>query len=378
MAVAVAGPTILLKKNMSAKGLFSGTGVSLGIPQAFAVAAPTNSPPPKTQDACFAAFNAVIAATPANGTYTDGLLDHVHSQIYRLNSIQSADVEMVFCRLSTVMGVNPNIASLTSTPQVTVVTDPLGNTITLSLTAPTEAFAILRGYTAKAVVASGTTTFMTLWWSGNTTTSKGYLIQGSNPMESDGNVRLRYALWDRSGVTTTLKILAAQYASTGSYLASVAPLAVNTQTGGDNAAYAELSYNTSTKAFTMQGVEIRAGSVAGTTTLPRCVKTYTTGTIGGTISGFRPAQGTPELVTSTTLNGANMDGETGIVDSKTTADHSGSPVAGLTGLPNTTFSHSCADIYGAGTAASPFNPFSTTTTGVSYTTVPSAIFTGES
>jgi hypothetical protein len=105
--------------------------------------------------------------------------------------------------------------------------------------APTEAWATAAGYTAKASVTADGTQFLALWWSGSGDTSKGYVIQGNNPMKSDGNSRLRYAQWDRTSDAQTLKFMGTQFGSAG-YL-QAAGAGATSQTGGDHAVYARLT-----------------------------------------------------------------------------------------------------------------------------------------
>lgn len=325
--------------------------------------------PAASTDKCFEAFKAVVDGAPAKDTWAEPILDHLHDELYRFNKIQTADVELIFCRLTSILGVEPNLSQL---PETITKTDPLGGTIVLTVSAPTESFATTLGYTAKAEITHNGTTFMTVWWAGNADSSKGYVIQGSNPMESDGNTRLRYAQWDLTTTTQVVKILATQFAST--YLGSAAASSTS-KTGGDHAIFARLSYDTASKAITAQDIEIRA-SKSDATTL-KCVRTYFTGTLDGTIAGYRPAKGTPEDVTETSTGGASngsglgLDGETGLVDSKTTAKDSGTKSPG-SALARGTFDYSCADLDGAATASNTFSPFAGGT--VSYTKAPTDIF----
>ena len=322
-------------------------------------------------DSCFTAFDAIRAAKPAKGTYADAVLDHLHEELYRFNSLATADVELIFCRLVTVMDFNPDLTAL---PQTLSKTDPMGATISVNVTAPTETFATTLGYTAKAEFKNDDTTFMTLWWSGSGSASKGYLIQGKNPMQKDGNTRLRYLQWDRTSTTQIVKVMGTQFAT--GFLSSAAAGA-ESKTGGDQALFARLSYDTSSKAVTAQAVEIRQNTGANFA----CVRTYFNGTLGGTIDAFRPAKGTPEAVTETSTGGCpasgcvttpgavgGLDGETNVVDATTTADHSGTPSPG-SDVASGTFDYSCNDVNSAGAASKPF-----ANNTVDYTVSPSTIF----
>ena len=71
------------------------------------------------------------------------------------------------------------------------------------------------------------------------------------------------------------------------------------------------------------------------------------GTIGGTLSGYRPAMGAADSPVDTNKNGTHMDGVTGITDSVSTPDGSGTLVAAPAALPQP-LDYSCADINDAG------------------------------
>ena len=322
-------------------------------------APPSTGASGKPSDECHTAFEAVISAAPKRGDYTNAVLDHLHAELYRFNKIETADIEMIFCRLSKIMGVAPDLSNL---PQTISKTDPRGSTIEVTISAPTEAWAVAAGYLAKATISSDATTFMTLWWAGSQDSSKGYVIQGSNPMAKDSMKRLRYAQWDRTGTTQTVKVYGAKFAT--AFLGAVAGSS-DTQSGGDNAHYGKVSYNTETKAITAQSIEIRAGR--DDSTAFKCVRTNFDGTIGGTVSGYRPAQGVEEATTGTNKDGTGMDGEVGVTDATTTEDHSGTPSPGS--AMTTTFDWSCNDISSGGTADHPF-----ASNAVSFTADPSSIF----
>ena len=313
-------------------------------------------------DSCRDAFKAVLDDAPAKNSYSNHLLDHLHRELYRLNNIQPADIEMIFCRLINILEVDPNLASL---PQTITKTDPIGGTIAVTVSAPQETFASSLGYTAKAELKYNDETFMTLWWAGSETTSKGYLIQGSNPMKSDGNTRLRYAQWDRTGDTQTVKFFGTQFAT--SFLSTPAA-ATTSSTGGDHAHYGRLTYDTANKTIDMQSVEIRGDKTSSSSFV--CVRTYFEGTLGGTVSGYRPNGGVEEVVSGTNTDGTGMDGKTGVTDALTTADSDGTTVAGTT-LTTGTFDKSCADVNSAASAAG--KPFYGSA--VDFTLSPSDVFT---
>lgn len=333
----------------------------------------------KPTDECHTAFQAILDAKPKRGDYLNGVLDHLHMELYRANKIQSGDIEMIFCRLGKVLGVSPDLTSL---PQTYEKTDPRGSTVKVVVETPTEDWAIAAGYEAKASISNDGTQFMALWWAGSQDASKGYVIQGSNPMQTDTTKRLRYAQWDKTTENQSMKVLATSFAT--SFLGSVTG-AADSKTGGDNAHFARLNYNTTSKAVTAQAVEIRGGRKA--TTAFKCVRTYFTGTLGGTIDGWRPAKGTEETVdetskgsdsagtgsgcteeNSSTATNCGLDSELALVDSKTTADKSGT-IDVTKKLDATTFDYSCNDV---NTGSATGKPFAGNT--VSFTMSPSTIF----
>jgi hypothetical protein len=337
----IVAPGIILSKKHNSNN--QKANVALAFAEAYAAET-------KPTDECLTAFQSALDGAPKNTDWTNQVLLHLHEELYRFNSVQTADIEMVFCRLSKVMGVTPDLTNL---PQTVTKTDPRGGTFSVTVSAPTETWATTAGYIAKAEMKSDDVTFMTLWWSGSDSSSKGYLIQGANPMQKDGNKRLRYAQWDRTGTIQSMKMMGAQF-STG-FLTTAAG-STESKTGGDQAIFGRMTYDTSSKAVTSQQVEIRDDKKSPGTF--KCVRTYFTGVLGGSIDGYRPAQGTPEAVSETSTGGVSaggglgMDGEKGLADLPTTADH-GTASPGST-LASGTFDYSCADMNGAGATGKPF------------------------
>ena len=335
---------VVIKKNFS-RG--SSDKVALGFAEAFAAEAP--------KDECTTRMQGVFEGEPARGTYQSGILDHLHGQLYRFNKLETADIEMIFCRLAKVMGVNPDLNNL---PQTIEKTDPRGATISVTVSAPTESFATAAGYVAKAEIKNDGTTFMTMWWAGSGDSSKGYLIQGANPMNPDGNKRLRYAQWDRTTSTQTMKIMATQFAS--SFL---------TATTSDRVHYGRVTYNTDTKAVSGQSVEIGAITPGGSSGGGfRCKRSWFDGTLGGTITGYRPQQGTPEATTGTNTDGTGLDGKSGQTDATSTAETAGTNVNGAD-LPSGSFDYSCNSVATLGDATKPF-----ASNTVDFTLAPSSVF----
>ncbi len=292
---------------------------------------------------CDSIIQGAVAAEPAFGAYTNRVLDHIHKQFYRFNKMESADVEMVFCRLVNNLDMNPDLSKL---PQS--ISRTFNNHVTtLDVTVPTEAFAVSLGYVAKADIKFDGVTFVKLWWAGNSASSKGYLIQDSNPFNPNAEKRLKYAQWDRTTEAQTVKIFStvfnSSYLTSPNYANPVDP----SKPGGDRAHFGRASYNSSTKAVLMQALEVRQDRANNN--VFSCYKTQIAGTISGTISGYRPALGTPDSPADASKDGTHMDGVTGIVDSISTADGTGTLVSSPAALPQA-FDYSCADINNAGSA----------------------------
>jgi len=88
---------------------------------------------------CDAIIQDANAAAPVKGSYADPVLDHFHFQLYRFNRLETADIELVFCRLTRVLGIDPDLTKL---PQTVTKNDPRGHVISVAVTVPTESFAI--------------------------------------------------------------------------------------------------------------------------------------------------------------------------------------------------------------------------------------------
>ncbi|MBC7459063.1 MAG: hypothetical protein H7235_12335 [Bdellovibrionaceae bacterium] len=287
---------------------------------------------------CDAIMHASVGNEPAFDTYANHVLDHIHKQFYRFNKMESADIELVFCRLSNTLGMNPDLSSLPQTVSRTM----NGHVTTIDVTAPTESFAVSSGYVAKADIKYDGTTFLRMWWAGNSASSKGYLIQDSNPFNATGEKRLKYAQWDRSGTVQKIKIYSTAFNSNYLTDPSYTNPADPSKPGGDRVHYGRASYDSVTKTVAVQAIEIRQNRI--NTAAFACYKMQVAGVIGGSISGYRPALGTPDSVASTTVDGTNVDGVTGINDSVSTADGAGTVVnAPATPLPQA-FDYSCGDL----------------------------------
>jgi len=359
---AITSPWHIMKQNKNSAGHTVTTGIALGLQEAFAART-------EKTDECRTAFQAVLDAQPGKDSYAHPILDHLHDQLYRFNKKELSDVEMIFCRMYKVMEFSPDMANL---PVTVAKTDPEGATVQITISTPTESFAGADAfnYTYKGVFENDNQTFMTVWWAGKATSSKGYLIQGSNPMQQDDNTRLKYLYWDLdNGTKQVVKIWSAQFGT--SYLGSPSGPAAS-KTGGDQGMFARLNFDSSTKAITAQNVAIRQAKDNASEF--KCVRTYFTGILGGSIDGYRPAQGTEENDNETAKGGASLlgglglDGMTGISDDNTTASTDGTNVAGST-LDNSTFDFSCNDLKIASQTGKAFDNNT-----VNFATLPDTLF----
>jgi hypothetical protein len=180
--------------------------------------------------------------------------------------------------------------------------------------------------------------------------------------------RMKYLQWDRVADSQVLKIFSTQYAT--SYLSNPAG-STHSESGGDRALYARLTYNASTGAIQAQSVEIRAPRQGGAL---GCIKTEFGGTLTGTLDGYRPALGTAALLTNNDKMGADgsMDGITGVPDSISTLSNAGTQISAA----NLSSSHlpialdySCNDLKTANGAGQAFKGGN-----VNYSAIPSSIF----
>lgn len=305
--------------------------INLSLP--FSFAAPGN---------CSAIITDALNGEPSEANYADAILLHIHRQLFHFNRIETADVEFVFCHLIHSLGMSPNLESL---PQHNSISRD-GYTVTLDVTEPTENFAVSSGYKAKAVVSYNDSVFLTMWWTGNDTGSKGYLIQGDNPLVNDAKKRLKYLQWDRSSSQQSIKLFSTLFKT--SFL-------TETDTSyhlGDRAHYARANYNTETKVLSGHSVEIRQGFV---TNQLGCYRTMIDGTIGTVISAYRSNNGAPESLVSTVTDGSGMDGIANIEDSATANSlETGTRDLEPASLP-AVFDMSCNDVYTASAAGKAFD-----------------------
>jgi hypothetical protein len=278
------------------------------------------------------------------GTYAHGALSFFHSQICQLNVQFPGIAEEFLYKLVVNMGMNPDVTALASDGTPTTLTSKtvagkvIGGTVRKVVSPDTfSGF-----YENKAVITMDAVTFMTLYWSGTASSSKGFLTLGGAGFGT--TQRLLYVNWDRTTSVQTVNVMGARMAST--YLSS--PLT-------DDALYGSISYDKSTKDTTLQMV--RLGKQRGSSpsaTVFACFKSYAIGTSGGAMRVGKTDDShssSGHLRTLTSQDGIDeMDDWEGN-DTKTEANGTGNgtPVQGFT------MNYSCADLNSAGGSSKPFD-----------------------
>jgi hypothetical protein len=305
--------------------------IRLGLPFAFGA----------TNSSCDTIVKDAVSQEPLDGIYADTRLNQFHRQLFRFNKMESADIEMVFCYLVNRLGMDPDLTNL---PQdISKVYN--GHTINLAVTTASESWATSLGYAAKLVGRFDSRVILTLWWSGNGETTKGYLIQGENPLQNDGLQHLKYLQWDRTSTEQSINLYSTTFKS--SYLSE--PNYINpvdsTKVGGDRVHYARASYNSDSKLSSGQSIEIRQDR--NDSSLFSCIKTQFSGQVGAGISIFWPMTGAPASVTDTYVDGTQMDGVLNITDDVSTPQGSGSVDGAPVTLP-AAFDYSCNSVRTSG------------------------------
>ena len=194
-----------LKKGLVQIPLFNGKNAVLNL----------GTPAIASESDCDAVLEAVDSGVPS---YTAGSLSYFNGTLYKLNNKNSADVENVFCHFVNTMGMDGSEGTETAEIEEEEGTMYVQVEITDS---PTEGFAGTEGYTKKAVVSvsednSNFVTYMVMYWgfangSTDTTTTKGFLIEGSP--KTLGGTRAGYMKWDLTGTTQTGQFYAAEFPS---------------------------------------------------------------------------------------------------------------------------------------------------------------------
>ena len=278
------------------------------------------------------------------GAYAHGALSFFHSQICILNVHFPGIAEEFLYKLVVNMGMNPDVTALASDGTPTTLTSKtvagkvIGGTVR-KVVAP-DTFTGF--YENKAVITMDSVTFMTLYWSGTASSSKGFLTLGGAGFGS--TQRLLYVNWDRTTSVQTVNVMGARMAST--YLS--APLT-------DDALYGNISYNTSTKDTTLQMVRLgrqRGGSPS--TTIYACFKSYAVGISGGAMRVGKTDDAhssSGHLPTLATQDGIDeMDDWEGN-DTKTEPNGTGNGTA----VRGFTMNYSCDDLNSAGGSGKPFD-----------------------
>lgn len=284
-----------------------------------------------------------------DSAYKHGALNFFNGTLCALNKGFPAQVETSLCHFKKSLGLNPDKGALPITISKTF--GP--RTVELVIEKPTEAFAIAAGYDAKGTVTVNGTKFMVLYWGGTEESTKGFMISGATGMGGPSTKHPSYIYWDRTNPEAQfVKVFVANY--TTSYLTSFGAMSKDSPQGGDRAMYGEATYNSTTKAVTVQTVSIEGQRGVGTSA--GCFKMFATGTKGGTISVGKTKNAfglTGHATTDVNKNGLDMDAAV-LVDVTETANGTGNfnttTEAGLTVI----FKKSCNEVYTAGATGNAF------------------------
>ena len=201
----------------------------------------------------------------------------------------------VFCHFVNTMGMDGSSGTQTAEIEEEEGTMYVKVEITDS---PSETFAGTEGYTKKAVVSvsednSNFVTYMVMYWgfadgSTDTTTTKGFLIEGSP--KTLGGTRAGYMKWDLTGTTQTGQFYAAEFPSAedeenrenltpANYFMDNSEAAYQ----GDSFSYGRFSFNTETNEVHIQGITVEGNAKVQKALQEAygCFKIYGTGTKGG-------------------------------------------------------------------------------------------------
>ena len=271
---------------------------------------------------CETAFSA--AWTDADGAWTEyshGALQYFNYYFRFLNGVVLADPENVLCHFKKSMGIDP-VAVGTHTKTFGA------STINVVIETPGEAWAT--DYTYKGSVYVGAVSdsnwYMSIWWAGNATSSKGYLITGAKDLMGGTEAMLNYIRWDNTSTDQIIKVYMTHLDTTGTYLQTAAS---STSDGwGDMALYGGISYNSSTKAVTVQQVMIENQRVSsgGTNGQWGCFRMIAVEPKNGTITAPTDARGGTGHATNnatTAVTTANQMDAVTLVDATTTANGTG-------------------------------------------------------
>ncbi len=278
-------------------------------------------------------------------SYDHGALKNFHGHLCHINVHFPALAEEFLYKLVVKLGMKPDLTALAADGTATNLTGGThdGKVVTGTVAKVVAPSTFSTFYDYVAIVKVDGATHATMYWTGSGSASKGFLIMGGVGLGSSS--KLLYVKWDRSGVAQTVDVLGSRFAT--SYL---------TTPSTDDAMYGSVTYNTSTKATTVQSVELgrqRGGSPSAS--LFACWRVYASGTSGGTMlvaktnnalsSGTGHTDGFADQ-----LGISEMDQWNG-TDTKTEANGGGNS-ATASGF---SLNYSCADLKGASAATKPFN-----------------------
>ncbi|OFZ29502.1 MAG: hypothetical protein A2622_07175 [Bdellovibrionales bacterium RIFCSPHIGHO2_01_FULL_40_29] len=182
--------------------------------------------------------------------YRHGALNFFNGTLCRLNNETTAGVENVLCHFRKSLGVKVDLNSLPLTAQK--VFGPV--TVHVTVTFPTENWALDQGYQAKGSVTVNGSLYMVLYWGGQNNRSKGFMIEGFVDQGLAGS-RAAYTQWDLTDPTNqVVKLFHADFSSSGRYLTN--PLKSATSYRGDAAIYGAVNFNAETSEVTTQVVLI--------------------------------------------------------------------------------------------------------------------------
>jgi len=157
--------------------------------------------------------------------------------------------------------------------------------LTVTIDAPSEAFATAAGYEFKATVSVNRSSWIVMYWGGADKSSKEFLMQGAGGMNFDesGRTRLLYAQWDRTDSEAQfVRMLATNFNVSSGFLGA-------TISGGgerkdqDHVVYGTASFNATTKAVSTHVVMIEPQRTTTPTALG-CYKMFASGTKDATIT----------------------------------------------------------------------------------------------
>lgn len=279
-----------------------------------------------------------------SAAYAHGALQHFHSALCRLNVDFPAVAEEFMYKLVVKMGFNPDVSLLAADGTPTALESKTldGKTISGTVQKVVAPNTFTGTYDYMAQIKIGGTVFTTLYWSGKGTSSKGFLIMGGAGFKT--KTHILYVKWDRTGTTQTVDVLGTRIGS-GTYLSDP------TQ---DDAIYGSVSYDTSTKATTVQNVFLgRQRGSSPSTTVYACFKMYAIGTagaamrVGKTQDSLSTSGHVKTLVTQDGID--EMDDWEGN-DTKTEPNGTGNGTA----VQGMAMKYSCADLNGASASGKPF------------------------